>query len=607
MSLIHLLFFCKGSLFTTMIRIETIIKQSFLLWIMCCLLTACNQDLNRRLDRVEEIISSDPYTAYAELTEIPSSMLRTSSHQARYALLMSLALDKSYIDVKDDSLVQIAVRYYQDGKNASYKMLSFYSLGIVQRNANNTTAAIISFLNSKKIAAERADYHYLGLINRNIASLYRMCHDVDQELFYCQESVSAFDKEDAPLYSAYSRLEEARAFMAKGLYFHADSVFRKVEAFARDNDKQLLRQVLMDRAINVMSGRPQEAKQAIAFYKEADEIAGGKKETSDYGKLAQAYDILNDPDSVARYVSLAKSSVKSSLDSVHLCNTLAYLYTSHGDYKSANEQYQKGVMIHNQMVFDQENLRIAKAISDYSQEEAASQEEVARHRLGLLILSIVGILALLIIIIQLIIIRRRQLQEKNRIILEKEQKIEEEMAQIQEIAEELQSSRSGRTELAEIINGLIQDKIAIVKMCADAYEAVKNEPKSKDPYRYLDVDPIKQKTEQMQKFLNALELFRKDDSLFSLLENSVNAAQSDIMIHLRDVCSKNKMEKPQFEEEDFRILMLFYAGIPDRTIAFLMDMSCAAVRTRKTRYKDRLMRPDISGGAYFVQQISCFR
>ncbi len=79
------------------------------------------------------------------------------------------------------------------------------------------------------------------------------------------------------------------------------------------------------------------------------------------------------------------------------------------------------------------------------------------------------------------------------------------------------------------------------------------------------------------------------------------------MTNLRVVCSKSKMEKPQFEEEDFKMLMLFYAGIPDRTIAFLMDMSFASVRTRKTRYKERLLRPDIVNGHYFVQELASSR
>lgn len=213
------------------------------------------------------------------------------------------------------------------------------------------------------------------------------------------------------------------------------------------------------------------------------------------------------------------------------------------------------------------------------------------------------IIALIIIIVLSINLWQRQVSEKNRIINERDRKIEEDIAQIQEIADELRISRTGQSEMSQRINSLIQDKIAIVKMCADAYEAVKNEKKTKDPFHYLDEDPLQRKTEQMQQFLSALDKFRNDDSLFSLLEDSVNVSHSNIMANLRVVCSKDVMEKPRFEEDDFRMLMLFYAGIPDRTIAFLMDMSFASVRTRKTRYKERLLRSDIKDGPFFVQEL----
>ena len=76
------------------------------------------------------------------------------------------------------------------------------------------------------------------------------------------------------------------------------------------------------------------------------------------------------------------------------------------------------------------------------------------------------------------------------------------------------------------------------------------------------------------------------------------------MVKLRKACSTEKMNRPRFKEDDFRILMLFYAGMPDRTVAFLMGMTCAAIRTRKTRYKERLVQADIADGAFFVQQLA---
>lgn len=274
---------------------------------------SCDRRVNEQLDSIEDSLSTDPACAYEKLTSISTKQLRSKSTQARYALLMSLAMDKNYIDTDNDSLIRVAVNYYQDGRNTSYKMLSFYSLGIVQRNAHKTTAAIVSFLKSEELAAELSDYHYLGLVYKNMAALYRKCHDVDQELRYFQKSVAAFDKEGASLYSAYSQLEEARAFMARGMFSHADSVYRKVEAYARNNSEILLVEVLMDRAINVISSNAQDARLVISLYEEADIIGGIQKETVDYGTIACAYNLLNVPDSVAHYVSMAESVAKRAL------------------------------------------------------------------------------------------------------------------------------------------------------------------------------------------------------------------------------------------------------------------------------------------------------
>ena len=568
---------------------------------------SCDRRVNEQLDSIEDSLSTDPADAYEKLTSISTKQLRSKSTQARYALLMSLAMDKNYIDTDCDSLIRVAVHYYDRYGGRKERMLSMYMLGRVQRNAGNKAGAIVSLLKAKEQAEDILDFHYIGLSARNIAELYGSCNDEDSELFYYQESVRAFDEEKAPLYAAYSRLGEAQVYMAKGLSQKADSLLTILEKYSRKSDGSLLYYVLRDRAINNRYSNNPDSRLIISLQKEVDNLGRNKRETSDYGTLAWAYEKLGDRDSVCHYLSLAEKMAHTLLDSIHLCNTRAVIYDHRGDHQSANEQYKKGVELHNRMVFNRENQLLSNAISDYNRQEASRQSDIAGYRLRLLILSILAMISLVIILIQVVVIRRRQIREKNRIIQERESRIEENMAQIQEIAEELRVSKTGQSEMSQRINSLIQDKIAIVKMCADAYEAVKNEKKTKDPYHYLDEDPLQRKTEQMQQFLSALDKFRNDDSLFSLLEDNVNALHSNIMANLRVVCSKDVMEKPQFDEDDFRMLMLFYAGIPDRTIAFLMDMSFASVRTRKTRYKERLLRSDIKDGPFFVQELGSSR
>lgn len=588
-------------------RIVLFLKRTLLSLVFFIVIGSCEQAIDRRFDQIEQDLSFQPDSAYAKLSGISIEGLRPESRRARYALLMSLARDKSYIDVADDSLVQIAVNYYQRHGSAHEIMLALYSLGRVQRNAKNNTGAIISFLQAKELAEELSDYHYIGLSSWNIAGLYGECNDEDTELRYYQESKKAFFivKEESNAF--YSQFGEARVYMSKGLSTTADSVLNRVEEFARNNhDGYLLSQLLKDKALNLLTIQSPNPRNTITLYKEASNLGLMEKETVDYGALALAYEMINIPDSVTFFLNLANNVAKTTLDSAHLYNTLIKIYNNRGNYRAANEMMKNGVDLHNRLIYNRENLQIANAISSYNQQKAIRQSEIAHYRQKLNIISLIALLALFCVLILVIINRKRQIQEKNRIIREKEQKIEDDIANIQEVSEQLRNVRDNQSEMAKTIKDLISEKIAIVKQCADAYEAVKNEPREnpRDPYRYLDVDPVKKKTEEINNFLQALDRIRNDDTLFSVLEESVNKWHGDIMVKLRLACAKETMRKPKFDENDFRILMLIYAGIPDRTISFLMDMTCSAVRTRKMRYKERLIQEDISNGAFFVQEMA---
>ena len=583
--------------------------RSIRIFVFILIAVSCSKGVDYQLDELEKQISSDPNSAYEELASISQHRLNSKSRRARHALLMSLAMDKSYIDVADDSLIQIAVNYYVRKGTDRELMQAMYSLSRVQINAGNSTAAIVSLLQAKQLAEKLSDYHYLGLACRNIADLYGSCRDEDTELEYFEESYQAFVRGGEENYAAYSLLGRARVHMAKGKTDVADSLLKKIEGYARnEQDNYLLATVLRDRALNTIIAKNPVAETVVLYNRLADSLHSVAKLTADYGALARAYQMMGNKDSVSYYMSMAEQSAHSLLDSAQLYNTLSILLEQQGKYKNANELIRKAVELHNRIVFKGENHQISNAISNYKEQEATRQMLIAQNRLLLIILIGIILIIVLLAVIQIIYIRKKQLQEKSRIIIEKEKKIEEDLVLLEEMAEKLQVAKEDQSQMGKAITELMKDKIAIVKRCADAYATVKNKASEnhRDPYHFLDDNPTIRKTQEMENFLQALEDFRKDSTLFDDLEKSVNTWRDNIMVKIRRVCSKDIMNRPRFSEEDFRTIMLFYAGIPDRTIAFLLDVSCAAVRTRKTRYKDRLLQPDIENGSYFVQELLLF-
>lgn len=137
----------------------------FLKYFFCCLAAlsiagSCERTIDRQLDEAEQVLAVQPQEAFNKLSAMDPGEIRSKSRRARYALLLSLARDKSYIDVVDDSLIQTAVKYYKSHGSMSDRMLAWYSLGRVQRNAGNNTGAIISFLQAKELAEAIPDKHY---------------------------------------------------------------------------------------------------------------------------------------------------------------------------------------------------------------------------------------------------------------------------------------------------------------------------------------------------------------------------------------------------------------------------------------------------------------
>ena len=585
-------------------RYHLLRNTAFLIVFVVCMTGSCMKALDGQLDAFEQGLDSDPILTYKQLSELSSDHFRTESERARYALLMSMAMDKSYIDVEDDSLIQIAVRYYQRHGDANHRMLSLYSLGRVQFNAQKRTAAIVSFTQAKDIAEEIGNQHYMGLIMRNMAYIYGDSHDYDTERLCYQNSARAFQSIGERNYAAYSEFGEAQSYMAKGMIEAADSILYSLEAYTREiNNDSFLSSILKNRAVLQVKPELFHPEKTIQLFHESTTKGFPLNKTVEFCALALAHEYLNQRDSAKLYYALAEEFTKSSLDSTHLYNTHYLILNHRGKYREAAEQLFKTVSLHNRMVFNKENMRIANSVSEFREQESIHQAALAKDRFLIIILLSVITSTLFFIMAQQVVIQKRKIKEKDKALKDKEERIEDAILTINDISSDLQATRKSCSELALAVNKALKDKISVVKMCADAYASFTQEPKEnpKDPYRYLDEDLKKKKEETIRSFMMALKSFRDDESLFSLLESSVNRFQNGMMNCFREESSRLGSEHPVFSENDYRIIMLLMAGLPDRTIAFLMNMTCGAVRTRKTRLRSKITNHLAKGGEIYLQ------
>ena len=121
-----------------------------LLIITAITIVSCNgarkSETYRLLEDVDSYIEARPDSALAVLEGIDVEDLGSREEKAKYALLMSMALDKNYIDRTDFEVLQPAIDYYEDHGSATDKLRTFYYQGRIYQNGGDDEMAMECFV-----------------------------------------------------------------------------------------------------------------------------------------------------------------------------------------------------------------------------------------------------------------------------------------------------------------------------------------------------------------------------------------------------------------------------------------------------------------------------
>ncbi len=155
------------------------------------MLFSCRPDRESafNLQHAETLLEQHPDSALILLNKIVPSSLSTEEY-AHYCLLMTQARDKNGLPLTSDSLISIAVEYYNDKKDLTTKAKAYYYAGRVNQDMQNTKQAMEYLLraadfadNSKDYKLQYLIYYYLGDLYFN-ENLYDSALKMDQQAFY---------------------------------------------------------------------------------------------------------------------------------------------------------------------------------------------------------------------------------------------------------------------------------------------------------------------------------------------------------------------------------------------------------------------------------------
>lgn len=137
-------------------------------------LSACHGRGNETtlLHRAESLMQESPDSALSILTSIPHPEKLYGSNRADYALFLTHAKIKLRLHHSSDSLIRIAVDYYDKRWNDERKMQAYYYRGCVYRSMRCMDLAVKDFLHALKVIPKKSEYLYLGAIYARLAGCY---------------------------------------------------------------------------------------------------------------------------------------------------------------------------------------------------------------------------------------------------------------------------------------------------------------------------------------------------------------------------------------------------------------------------------------------------
>lgn len=156
------------------------------------------------------------------------------SLKARYALLLTQAEDKNYILHVDDSLINIAVSYYDSVSNVEQAVKAHYYLGRVYQDMQNEAAAVNEYFIALHWAEQSGKNEMLCLLYGNLGQMYFQQDLLTKadSLFMLSESI-AIQKNDS-FNLCMGLVARGNIYLRKKEYSNSMESFERALAIARN-------------------------------------------------------------------------------------------------------------------------------------------------------------------------------------------------------------------------------------------------------------------------------------------------------------------------------------------------------------------------------------
>ena len=524
-------------------------------------ISSCN-NIKEQLHLAESLVNEHPRKTLSVLDSIPKGGISTKKLKADYAILYSMALDKSYMDLTTDSIISPAITYYDKRKASRNKMLMKYYHGRVMYNAENYAEAIVRFTEAEEIARDLSDTLYLGMVYMAKADTYNNQHNSAEELRAVKIASYYLEALGVESRKAEASYRLAVAYQNAGCYQTADSLYILAAGLARSCDNKLLYQESLKgyADVNVFNGKPENS---VSTYHELLKSGDPAFSIHDYGKMACAHALVGNHE--------IAENIISQLNTYDECSYYNYIVKkAQNKTDLALHELEKSVMALRQTLQEISKESAIKAERDFYQIERIASE-MESLRMKHILLFIVFCLCFAI----LILLRIRGHYNK----------VKEENLQLVESLNRAMKENDKLEELRGKSMKLFKSQFAVLR---DLCETNTLYAGRKDKYRKI-----------MSTVRNILSVVNTAEGKPSELEKIIDRDLDGAMMTLRN-------EVPRLKESDLVAISFFFAGFDAVLISRLMEIDTTKVYRMKHRLVERINAAAEKKNNEFLREIAGF-
>ena len=303
------------------------------------LLAACaGAEIKTSLDNAECLMEVSPAEALDTLESIDREALTTRKLRARHALLYSMALDKNYIDLKNDSIIAPAVEYYSRHGDADIRFRTHYYHARIFENAGDYDNALLAVSKAEALDTAKVDADVLCMLYAMKGSIYDIAwrpHDAIESYELARRyALEAHKFRHYAYYTLYCAMEYRQASDSI-LFEKCLSEVQDYQEYFTLTERHIYQSIMLNRMIDL----EKDSNEVLGFV-ENYLIEYPQSEKINWKNIARAYQYLNMHEKALEVLKLYTDYNDVSLDPGYYA-ILSEILAELKDYDEALKAHEK--------------------------------------------------------------------------------------------------------------------------------------------------------------------------------------------------------------------------------------------------------------------------